>query len=376
MIAFFRRFAALVCALAFLCGSACAAGHKANQRRIEEICRECGAVGLAAVYVRGGTVEDAYAWGYATRFSDPMTPDTVVRVASISKVLVGLAAHLAAQQGLMDLDDRLDIPLGYSIARRSSQDVISPRSILTHTSSIYPLPQASGVYDQVKELLQDPENIYPNTSGNLRDWDYNNFAFYALGMAVERAVGRTLDEYLNAALCDALDINASFWGGDLKNTAHIATLYNAKHKPVLTVEMQTDIHSAGPGTNGSVFAGNYHISARDLGKIVAVLAADGCYEGRRVLSAQVVEDMEAHEDRLVPEHDFYQAQPLRLREDLYGRAALYYHTGSAYGAQCMICYDPQAGDGIVVLSSGGSGVDRYGLYRVCGKIAELLLNNK
>ena len=374
MIARFRRFAALVCALLFACASARAAGHEENQRQIEEICQECGTVGLSAAYVRGGKVEDTYAWGYATRFSAPMTPDTRVRIASISKVMVGLAAHLAAQSGLIDLDGPIDIPLGFAIYRHTQEDVISPRSILTHTSSIHPQPTASGVYDIVGGILQVPENIYHSISGNLRNWDYNNFAFYVLGLALERAVGCTMDEYLNAALCDQLDIDASFWGGDLRDKEHIATLYNSDREPVLTVEMQNDIHTAGPGTNGAVFAGNYHISARDLGKIVAVLATCGCYEGRRVLPAQVVKALEAHEDRLVPGQNFYQAQPLRMRTNIYGRAALYYHTGSAYGARCMICYDPQAGDGVVILSSGGSGVDRYGLYRACGKIAELLLN--
>ena len=376
MRSYFGRFLALLCALTLLTAPARAASsHDALQRQIDAFCQECGVVGLSAAYVGGGTVKDTFAWGWATYPHDPMTADTSVRIASISKILVGIAAHLSAQAGKLDLDGPIDYALGYYLAHRSTEDVITPRSILTHTSSIVPNPAATGVFDGVIELLSNPDSFYAAVSGNLKDWDYNNFAFYVLGLAIEKANGQTMDEILNPALCDPLGIDGSFWAGDLKDQSRIATQYDKDHCAVLTVPMQTEIHNPGVAANGSVFAGNYHISARDLGKIVATLAADGCYEGRQILDPSIVEALEAHEDRLVPEQNFYQCQPLRCREELFGRKLLYYHTGSAYGAQCLICYDPEIGDGVVVLSSGGSGVDRYGLYRVCGKIAELLLSD-
>ena len=370
------RFMALLCALTFFSLPAQAASsHSELQRQINEICEECNPVGVSVAYVSGGAVRDTFAWGWATYPHDPMTADTNVRIASISKVLVGIAAHYSAQAGTLELDGPIDNALGYRLARRSSADVVSPRSILTHTSSIVPNEYATGVFDGVIELLSDPDNFYSAVSGSLKDWDYNNFAFYVLGLAIEKANGKTMDEILNPALCDPLGIDASFWAGDLKDQSHIATQYDKDHRPFLTVPMQTEIHNSGVAANGSVFAGNYHISARDLGKIVATLAADGCYEGAQILDPAIVEALEAHENRLVPEQNFYQCQPLRCREGLFGRELMYYHTGSAYGAQCLICYDPELGDGVVVLSSGGAGVDRYGLYRVCGKIAALLLSD-
>ena len=56
-------------------------------------------------------------------------------------------------------------------------------------------------------------------------------------------------------------------------------------------------------------------------------------------------------------------------ETVYGRAALYYHTGSGYGVYNCISYDPTSGDGVVVLSTGASGAkDKNGIYAVCGEI--------
>ena len=82
-----------------------------------------------------------------------------------------------------------------------------------------------------------------------------------------------------------------------------------------------------------------------------------------------VELMESHEDRALPGGS-YQALPMRLRLGAYGRERLYYHTGSAYGVYNLLSYDPDAGDGVVVLTMGADGgKDQYGIYAVCGEIS-------
>jgi len=369
------KLAACVLCLLLLVGCAGAEalpGHDALQQQIDAICQRYGAAGVSAAYFRDGRVVDTFSWGYATRFSDPMTADTKVRLASISKVMVGLAVHLSVERGAMALDDPLDELLGFHIRTLNREDVISARSILTHTSSIALNPMASGFYDDVWGILTSPGCTEAFASGNLRHWAYNNFAFYVLGLATELANGQTMDEILNAGLCAALDIDASFWGGDLQHPEDIATIYNSDRAVGLSWEQQAAVHTRGPGANGAVFAGNYHISARDLGKIFAVLAANGRYDGKQVLSSQVIEALEQYENRTVPDMPFYQAQPLRYRPEMYGRSGLFYHTGSAYGEYNFASYDPEAGDGVVVLSTGASGTGRYGIYAVCSDIAELL----
>ena len=66
---------------------------------------------------------------------------------------------------------------------------------------------------------------------------------------------------------------------------------------------------------------------------------------------------------------FYQAQPLRYITDAYGRNGIYYHTGSAYGVYNGFSYDPETGDGVIVLTTGATSVhDAHGNYAVCGDI--------
>ena len=50
---------------------------------------------------------------------------------------------------------------------------------------------------------------------------------------------------------------------------------------------------------------------------------------------------------------------------------MYYHTGSAYGFYGLLSYDPDTRDGVVVFTTGASGVtDSYGVYAVCGQVAQ------
>ena len=371
---FSRRALALFCILCLLLAAApaSAASHEALQQQVDAICTRYNAMGVSAAYVRGGAVVDTFASGWATFRTDPMTADTKVRIASVSKVLVGLAAHLLAAQGVINLDAPIDPAIGFYLRSWSAEDVITPRTILTHTSSLRTQPTASGVYDSVHAILSDPNNYYAAISGDLKHWEYNNFAFYVLGLALEHASRRTMDQILNAGLCDAIGADASFWAGDLKSPNLVATVYNEEHGVGLSFDEQVVVHSKGPAANGSVFAGNYHISARDLGKIAAVLASGGYYEGRRVLSAQVAQSMCSYLMQPVPSNVFYQGEPLRYRADMLGREGLIYHTGSAYGELCFFSFDPQRQDGVVVLTTGAQRSGKDGIYGVCAEIAELL----
>lgn len=348
--------------------------HHQLQEQIDQIAKKWNAVGVSAAYVRDGSVLDTFAYGYATRKSEIMTADTNVRTASVTKVMVGLAVHLSAENGVMALDGSVDDYLGFRIRLRHSEDCVTVRSILTHTSSIDVLAQRPRSYEKIKEHLTGKSGVLAVKSGEMDHWVYNNYAFYVLGIAVERANGKTMDQIMDEAIENKLDVDASFWAGDLKDTQNVATIYNSGREVTKSKASQISVHSTGIGDYGNVFTGGYYASAYDLGKIVAMLAADGCYEGERIISEGVVSALEEYEKQLVPGEKFYQAQPLRFRENMYGRDGLYYHTGSSNGEYNMIIYDPVTRDGVVVLSTGAYGRDEYDIYAVCGDIARLLLN--
>ena len=103
--------------------------------------------------------------------------------------------------------------------------------------------------------------------------------------------------------------------------------------------------------------------------MTALLAGDGCFEGVRLVESESVALMEERDPNQLGDGT-YQALPLRSQDAIYGRDRLYYHTGSAYGVFNLMSYDPETGDGVVVLTVGASGAkDGRGIYAVCGEIS-------
>ena len=196
-------------------------------------------------------------------------------------------------------------------------------------------------------------------------------------MAVELAEQRTLDEILYESLYGPLNIDAAFYTGEIERTDLLAEIYREDDSMGLSLASQQSRVSDGiPGSDGITFAGGLTISAYDLGKIVALLANDGVYEGGRYIQPEVIAGLEQHRDARIA-GGFYQGQPLRYRTWAYGQSKLYYHTGSAYGVYNLISYNPVTRAGVVVLTTGASGAkDAYGIYAVCGEISQLLYQSQ
>ena len=352
--------------------SASRAKHDELQSYVDAVAEKYGAMGVQVAVIEGGHVTDSFAYGWATRKSDPMTADHKMRIASISKVVLGMTAMRMRQDGLVDLDTPIGEYWGETFRNPSYPDKpINLRGILTHTSSIVML-DASSAYrgSSVRERQRGSGGYSRTTPGSIYSWGYNNYAFCVLGLTLELAGEKTIDQLLHTYFFDTLGIDASFYGGDIKDTGKLTTLYGHGGGVERSIETQKGFHAGAPGSSGSTFAGGLIISANDLAKLVAVLANDGRYEGVRLMSEDAVAQMEQRSDITVSD-GFYQAMPLRYRTDIYGRDGLYFHTGSAYGVYNCVSYDPETGDGVVVLTTGASAAkDGYGIYAVCGSIFE------
>lgn len=349
--------------------------HDAIQAAVDAAAEKYGAIGLQVAVVEKGIVTDTYAYGWATKDTDPMTADHKLRVASISKVAVGVAAQLLREEGVIDLDADISSYWDFTVKNPKHPNVpITIRSMLTHTSSIINAGDStSREYSKVCSMLQSTD-YSSGIPGDIGWWSYNNYAFAVLGMTLELASDRVLDDVLGPKLYTPMDMDAAFGSGDIKNTDMLATIYRYGGAVGRSVETQKQLHSNPvPGARGSYFAGGMTVSASDLAKLVALLAGNGRYEGVQLLQPESVELMESlHSNRQVPGGS-YQALPMRYWKALYGREGIYFHTGSAYGVYNCACYDPVTGDGVVVLTTGASGSkDEYGIYKVCAEINQYI----
>ena len=343
--------------------------REAAQQAVDAAAKKYGAIGVQVAVIKGGAVTDTFAYGWATKDTDPMTADHKMRIASISKVAVGIAAMILKEDGIVDLDESIGTYWGIKTANPYYKDIpISIRTILTHTSSIVNAgDDVSRAYDNVLSKLRNGyySKMKPGASGS---WSYNNYAFGVLGMTLELASNQYLTDVLRDRLFYPMDIDGAFYAGEIENTDLLATLYRNGGAVARSVATQKDMKQpAHPGASGSPFAGGLAISAADLGKLVVLLTGDGVYEGVQLLDAESVALMET----VFPVSDgSSQGIPLRWRSNVYGREEIYYHTGSAYGVFNCMSYDPATGDGVVVLTTGAVGSkDENNIYKIASDIA-------
>lgn len=365
--------------------NAAAIGTKSPEEvTIERIAAQYGAVGIQVALTENDVITDTYSCGYATKPYAPMSTNTKIRAASVSKMVVGMAAMKMQEEGLIDLDKDIGEYWGVTLAKP-----VTLRELLTHTSRLNQNYYKNSVQQTASQLKSS--SSYRGTN----DWMYNNYAIGIAGATMEVASGETLNHYMDRKFFTPLGIDAAFTSGDLQNTGLLATLYYNEHtaKEDRTAEdgetigvmdasgndttaMDTSraksIHEGEPGTNAGQFAGGLTISARDLAKLTAVLANDGMYWNKRYLSVNSVKTIETQVcEGEARGHSFDQCISLRHQADIYGQEELYYHTGTAYGTLSLVAYHPKTRKGIVIITTGAQNdLDDYGIWNVCGKIAQ------
>ncbi len=321
--------------------------------QLDTIAADYNTVGLQVAVVKDGEVVGSHAYGWATKETDPMTVDHKIRIASVSKVVIGMAAMLAIEDGALELDADLGNYWNTTVRNPSYPDTpITMRHLLSHTSSITPLYgwDYSSRYDSIIERFA---YHYNNTRpGSMNGYIYNNYGFHIAGSTIELATGTHMDDYLDTKLFNAMGIDAAFHSGDIQATDKLVTRYEADGSLVHTVEEQLAVHADEQiGGNGTHFSGGLTISAPDLAKLCALLANDGVYNGEQRMSPDSVATMETCCDGTWGDN-IYQALPLCYHTDICGRDSLYYHSGYAHGVRSMFSYDPVEKDGVVILMVG------------------------
>lgn len=342
------------------------------QQVVEQARADYGATAIQAAVIRDGQVAAQAASGWAVEDQITLTTRHKMRCASLTKVMVGISAGVLIDDGTLDPYADLSGYWGVTARNPSYPDTpITVDMLLTHTST---LSDASGSLSALKGTAARQRlagsGYTGGQPGELSSWSYNNYGFSVLGMTLERAADQVLDDVLGEAVLTPMGIDAAFEAGSVDDTGLLCALYYPGSSLSRTVSTQKSyVCIQQPGYRGNFFAGGFTCSAGDMAQLVAMLAEDGTYQGQQYLSAETVAYLEQPLGQ-TPD-GFYQCRPLRYRENMYGRDRMYYHTGSAYGFYGLLSYDPDTGDGVVVFTTGASGVtDSYGVYAVCGQVAQ------
>ncbi len=340
---------------------------------LDEVMAEYSAAGVSLAVIENGTPGAGAAWGWAVKDVREMTPETKIRAASLSKTALGLCALAMAEDGLADLDAPLSSWWGSSVQDPYAQTQPTLRTLMSHSSGLKDFEVTRGLSKLEGLLSGSPwRDVEPGTA---EAWHYSNFGASILGTTLELASGQLLDHYFQDRFLQPMGIRASLHAGNLE-AEEVSSLYDSQGNVMRSPQQQTGQTVPDEiGLGASYFPGGLTISAPDLAKLVSLLANDGAYEGVSYLSPESVAEMERAQFTVDPgdTSPFDQCLILRRQEDLLGRDQLYYHTGSAYGVYSLLSYDPDTGDGVVVITTGAPRqVDQRGLYALPARLSERL----
>lgn len=252
----------------------------------------------------------------------PLTPDNIMRVASISKLVVALGVLRLVEQGKLDLDRDVSTYISFPLRNPAFPNApITLRQLLVHTSSLrdgdnYRLQLGTTLKDELTDASHW-DNVQPPGAY----FKYSNFNFVVIGTVMEGATGERFDLLMQRLVLKPLKIEACFnWATCPPSAAARATvLYRTGPDetewhpdgpwvpqvddlngrlpdcPVRRVsdDAPCDLASYRPGANGALFSpqGGLRISVLELAKIARLIANEGELDDVRLLKPETIRAM-------------------------------------------------------------------------------------
>jgi len=329
--------------------------------------------GVAVVVVQGGEV--VYAKGFGVKEiggDDPVTPDTVFSIGSLTKTMTSMMIATLVDEGLIGWDTPVvEFMPQFQLSDADATGQITQRHLLAHTTGLPNIDQVLFVAglspEGLVEFLKDvPLNSQPGES-----YTYQNQASAIGGYVAAMAAGggyddNLVDTYINLIerrVFDPIGMStATFSAAEAEASPDHATPHYSTLNGTLaqTGFDMTPTHDWDIG--GSASSYGVRASAMDVGRFLMTMLAEGVApDGTRVVSAENLAETWAQqiEINLQPYEPFLESagSALGWRLEEYQGITVATKVGGLGGFNSQMAFIPGADTGIVVLSN----VDALGL---------------
>lgn len=384
-------FCTLFCMSLLSCESEQAAPFDADEltRQIEQITEEFEIMGLAVKLIAGGEVAyEGYFGQSVYETGAELGPETVFRIASITKTVTAISLMQLWEQGLVDIDADVSDYLGWELQNPNHPDEkITLRMLLSHISSVrdgegYPAFARDMIENRllIRELFE-PGGAYYGTDmfadhapGD--HFSYSNSTWSLVASVVERISGERFDHYTTREIFEPLGIKASFNPAAFRAEEYAALYRKPDGEWVAQVDLYTETDPKEraweryePGTNGLLYGpqGSLRISAPGLTRLAQTLINGGELDGVRILEEATLAEM----TRIHWEYDgtngntwenFFLGYGLGIhlltnqegKDVIFPDRQMFGHAGIAYGLLSNMYVDPASGAGVIYIMSGSA----------------------
>jgi uncharacterized protein YbbC (DUF1343 family) len=226
---------------------------------------------------------------------EPMTPDTMFDLASLTKVIATTTSiMMLVEQGRIRLADRVAafIP-GFE---RYGKGDITIRHLLTHVSGLRPDVDLGDMWTGYDTAIGLAIDEVPTSRPGER-FVYSDINFFLLGDIVRRVAGQPLDRFARERIFDPLGMKDTMFTPPASLASRIAPTENCTRfgwpcqGPDMTM-LRGVVHDPTARRMGGV-AGHAGLfsTAADLSIFCRALLNGGVYQGTRILSPLAVEKM-------------------------------------------------------------------------------------
>lgn len=336
-------------------------------------------IGMSVAVVKNSEVVYAQSFGLKNQETQtPLSNSDIFRIASISKSFSATAIMQLVEKRLISLEDDMSKLVGFIIRNpKFPETPITLKMVLSHRSSIN---DSQGYFSlDAINPSKNPNwakcyNNYAPDSGYM----YCNLNYNMAGTIIEKFSGERFDNYIRQHILQPLGLYGGYCVDSLDSN-RFATIYeyytdSAKFiaSPNAYAPRTEEIANYTMGYTTPIFSptGGMKISATDLAKYMIMHSRMGKANGKRIITRRSARKMQT----MISEKEQY-GLALSKSNKLINGITLTGHTGSAYGLNSAMFFEPNKKYGFVVIINGSEQKYEDGYNAVIKKTVNSLYEN-
>lgn len=308
---------------------------------IEKTLAENGIPSMSIALVRGDSIVWKAAFGYANlRSRTPATTETLYSTGSSFKSVTATAVMQLAEQGKLQLDDPINKYLGESQVKDQPEKPVTFTHILSHWSGLKNGAETQPIWGRkLPRTLEAMTASLASVRPVETKWEYNNFAYGAAGLLVQKISGVEYEKYMVDNVLSPLGVatpHPVYPSPDM--VERMALPYHAGGslgKPSPEVQVHFDVYPAG----------DIYLTAEDMARYLAAQLNGGMYKGKRILSEESVRAM--HNPRFGGDYGL----GFWIVKDSVSGHTLIHHGGAIAGQRAFLIGDLDAKVGVYYMTN-------------------------
>lgn len=325
------------------------------EQTIAKLMEDYHVAGMSVALIKDGQVESVCGYGLRNVEEDlPMTGDTVMPIGSVTKTFTSLALAMLADEGKLDWDEPVKTYIPWlELHDQILTDNVTARDLMCHRTGTpkYDLQAIYAAPDDKKEMVRSLK--YLQTSAAFRTtFQYSNQMVSLAGYLVDVLAGKPYEDFVRERIFAPLGMKSSDF--------EVASLgkYEKTSKGYV---FANDMFIQPPAMHLGAFAPSGAIvsSAEDMAKFALFQLGDGTWEGERLVSEAMMQEM--HKHQMIGTPYFWNFEETQCAEyglgwftDIYRGRKLINHGGNTNGFSAQMTLLPEDDFAIVALSNATS----------------------